>query len=690
MAGTSGGFLHRVSGWLLGSSGAARRGYLLIPTAAAAILVLLFFFSPGLFHVLELKILDEHFRLRGRRPPAVPVQIVAIDDASLETVGRWPWPRTVLARLVAALGASGAKAIGLDIILSEPEQSPEGRLVEELLGTYRSLGVAKGGEAARRFEHELAARRERSDPDRALAAALQGAPLILAAYFDLGSVPATHPEPAIPFTKFGFIRTRGREDGAVRLLSAAKLTAPLPAFVAAAKGLGHVNIKPENDGTVRREALSIQYGGKYYASLALQTVRLWLGLPEDQMLLDLGSAVQLGDIRIPTDVEGRMPLNFAGPGRTFPHHSAADVLSGRAPAAAFKDAIVFVGATATAVFDLRVTPFEPIFPGVEIHATAAENILARRFLRRPAWVEILLVLLIAALPFLVARCLVLVRPLTGGVLALGALLGLFALGQALFAAGIWFPVFYPMLAVAATLVPITVHRALTEERQRLFLKRAFQQYVPERVVERVVADPTMLRFGGERRDLTILFSDIRSFTTYSEQHDAEQVVEVLREYLTRMVDAVFRQEGTLDKFIGDAVMAIFGAPVPQRDHALRACRTALDMMRELRRLQEKWKAEGRAPFEMGIGINTGEVIVGNLGSDQRFDYTVIGDPVNLAARMESLNKDFPQAGGILLSEYTYDLVKERVEARHLGEVAVKGKARPVGVYALIGLREVFP
>jgi adenylate cyclase len=243
-----------------------------------------------------------------------------------------------------------------------------------------------------------------------------------------------------------------------------------------------------------------------------------------------------------------------------------------------------------------------------------------------------------------------------------------------------------MLAVALTHVPITVHRALSEERQRLFVKRAFQQYVPEGVVKNMIANPALLRFGGDRKELTVLFSDVRGFTTYSERHDAEKVVEILGEYLTRMVDVVFKNEGTLDKFIGDAVMAIFGAPVPQTDHALRACKTAVGMMAELKVLRQKWAQEGRDPFAIGIGINTGEVIVGNLGSEQRFDYTVIGDPVNLAARLESLNKEFPQASGIIISDFTYALVKDQVDARPLGEVKVKGKDRPVIAYELLGVK----
>jgi adenylate cyclase len=682
----SSGFLGRVSGWILGSAGVARGGYLLIPAIAAAFLMLLFFFRLGLFQVLELKILDEHFRLRGARPPAVPVQIVAIDDKSIEKLGRWPWPRATLAKLFDALAASGVKAIGVDVVLSEPEQDPGRRLIAEILERYKGLGVARSGEAAQRFERELGALRDRGTPDQILAAAMGRGPVVLAAYFDVGGRAAGAPPSTIPFNKFGFIRTRGKDEQVLLLPQAHKLTEPVPPLTEAAKSLGHVNILPEDDGTVRRETLILQYQERYYASLGLQVARLALGLPEDQMVLDLRGAVQLGPLGVPTDVQGRMQLNYLGPGKSFRHHSAADVLSGTLPPGTFKDAIVFIGATATALFDLRVTPFETVFPGVEIHATTVENILAQRYLVRPPWVEVVGFLLILFLPFILARFLLGLRPLAGGILALLSLLGLFGLGQALFAVGIWFPVFYPMVAVAATFVPLTAYRALTEERQRLFIKRAFQQYVPSRVVDRVVADPRQLRFGGERRELTILFSDIRSFTTYSEKHDAAQVVEVLREYLTGMVETVFRQEGTLDKFIGDAVMAIFGAPVTQADHALRACRAALDMQAELRRLHAKWQAEGKDVFNMGIGINTGEVIVGNLGSEQRFEYTVIGDPVNLAARLESLNKEYPQASGIIISESTYALVREQVTARRLGEVTVKGKVKPVEVYELLSLR----
>lgn len=673
------------TGWVSRGLSWFRTRYGAVALAVTVVIGLLFFLSPSLFRELELNLLDEQFRLRGRRTPAVPVHIVAIDDLSLEKIGRWPWPRTTLARLFEKLAEGGPKVVGLDVILSEPEQSAEQRLAGDLLKRYQALGVS--GAAAQTFGRELQALQERGDPDAVLAAAMRKLPLVQATYFSLERTLQPGPAPQAPQGKFGFLRLRGREQRTMVLPTAGKLTEPIPPLIAAATLLGHVNIVPDADGTVRRETLALGYRDQFYPSLALQVARTALGVPVEQMLLDLAGTIHVGPVAIPTDLEGRMLINFAGPEKSFRYHAAVDVLNGAIPPDTFKDAIVFIGATAVGIFDLRVTPYAAVFPGVEIHANTVENIVAGRFVERPAWVEVVVFLLLLVLPGGLAAGLQRLRPLGGGVLALGLVLGLFVLAQGLFmAAGIWLPVFYPMLAVAATHVPITIHRALTEERQRLFVKRAFQQYVPEKLVGKILDDPSLLKFGGDRKELTILFSDVRAFTTYSERHTPEQVVEILGEYLTKMVDVLFVHDGTLDKFVGDAVMAVFGAPIPQPDHALRACKTALDMMAALRELQAKWKREGREPFRIGIGVNTGEVITGNLGSAQRFDYTVIGDPVNLAARLESLNKDYPEASGVIISEFTYEQVRDTVEARLLGEVTVKGKTKPVKVYELLKVK----
>jgi len=248
-------------------------------------------------------------------------------------------------------------------------------------------------------------------------------------------------------------------------------------------------------------------------------------------------------------------------------------------------------------------------------------------------------------------------------------------------------VVYSSLALGLTFVGITVFRLLTEERQRLWTKRAFQRFVSPEVVEQIMDNPAALQFGGEIRPLTVLFTDIRDFTGFTERHQPQEVVQMLHEYLTKMVDQVLAQQGTLDKFIGDAVMAIFGAPLPQPDHAERACRAALGMIRELETLQARWATEGREPFRMGVGINTGEMVVGNLGSEQLFDYTVVGDGVNLAARLESLNKEYKTTLPIIISESTYLAAKDVLEVRRLGEVTVKGKSQAVVIYELCGVRD---
>jgi len=363
------------------------------------------------------------------------------------------------------------------------------------------------------------------------------------------------------------------------------------------------------------------------------------------------------------------------------------VLAGRVAPDAVRDRIVFVGTSAAGTYDLRVTPVSPALPGVEKHANVAANILTGHFLRRPDWVELLETFGILAWPALLAWLLPRLRPMLSA-LAVLVFWSIFFGGVHLaFLGGLWLPLVYPSLAMALTFVGITLYRLFTEERQRLWIKRAFQRFVSPEVVERLVQNPGALQFGGEVRTLTVLFSDIRDFTTYTERHPPQEVVHTLREYLTRMADQVISHQGTLDKFIGDAVMAIFGAPGALPDHAERACRAALAMIAELETLQAKWVAEGREPFRMGIGINTAEMVVGNLGSEQLFDYTVVGDGVNLGARLESLNKEYKTAKPIIISESTYEAARDKLVVRRLGEVIVKGKTRPVVIYELEGMND---
>jgi len=662
----------------------------LISVAVVGFVFLLFFWAPAFLATIETKLYDLHFALRGVRDPGDQVVIVAADEKSLATLGRWPWPRSVLADLVTALGDGGAKVIAFDILLSEPQVEGELRAADHLAERFRALGISPLGGVGQSLSQELDALVKKADHDGQLERAMRAnGRVVLPMMFEIASQPPEiAPEALGPPLKSALVSfAHWAERGQYPPPSASRVGLPIPRLTAVARDLGHVTMIADPDGTTRWEALVFEYRGYYYPSLGVQAARLAMGVSPTGLKLDFGRSLDAGAVAIPVDPRNRMLIDYAGPAGTFRSLSAVDVLAGRIRPDAVRDRVVFVGASASGIYDLRVTPLSPILPGVEKHANVAANILAGRFLRRPDWVELIEAAGIVFWPLLLAWLLPRLRPIVSAASVL-VCWGLFA-GAVhwAFLRGLWLPLVYPSLAMGLTFLGITVYRLFTEERQRLWIKRAFQRFVSPEVVEQLVENPAALQFGGEVRDLTVLFTDIRDFTTYTERHPPQEVVHMLREYLTAMADQVIAHHGTLDKFIGDAVMAIFGAPVPFADHAEKACRAALAMIDELDKLQAKWVAEGREPFRMGIGINSGEMVVGNLGSEQLFDYTVVGDGVNLGARLESLNKEYQTKRHIIISESTYEAAKDVLEVRRLGEVLVKGKTRPVVIYELMGLRD---
>jgi adenylate cyclase len=669
-------------------TGARARVYL-IALAVIVVVGALFLWAPDFLQAVEVRLYDVHFKLRGPQPQtAERVVIAAIDEKSLAALGRWPWPRSLMADLIRKLSADGAKIIAVDILLSEPEVSGELRAATQLSERLRTLGLA-GSSAGSAVQRELDAFGREADHDHQLAEAVrESGRVILPLVFEVGpDRSGPPPEPSGTAFKSALVSFRHYDERALYPPPVSRrATPPIPGLAEAAQTLGHVTMLADRDGTTRWEAVAFEDQGRYYPSLAVQAVRLATGVEPTKLTLDFGRDLTVGSVAVPLDPRDRMLINYAGPGGTFRHLSAVDLLTGKVPPEAVRDRIVFVGATAAGTYDLRVTPTSPIMPGVEKHANVAANILSGRFLRRPDWVELVELAGILCFPLGLAWLLPRLRPAVSvGAVAL-VWAALFGAVHLAFLGGLWLPVVYPTLALGLTFLGITVYRLLTEERQRLWTKRAFQQFVSPEVVEQLMDNPAALQFGGEMRNLTVLFSDIRDFTPYTERHPPHEVVQMLREYLTKMVDQVLAQQGTLDKFIGDGVMAIFGAPVPLSDHAERACRAALGMIRELEALQARWAAEGREPFRIGIGINTGDMMVGNLGSEQLFDYTVAGDGVNVAARVESRNKEYKTETSIIISETTYLAAKDVLDVRRLGEATVKGKTRPVVVYELLGIR----
>jgi adenylate cyclase len=657
---------------------------LIIAAGVIVITAALYMAAPQVFVLGEMQLYNQQFRLRGARPANDQVVLVAIDEASLAEIGRWPWPRSTLAALLRRLDDAGAAAIAIDVIFNEPEKSGELQAATHIAERLRKLGASGAA-----VERELAAVVHEADHDRAFADAIrESGRVILASDFVVStSAPAAAPgREGQPFKSALVAFKHYADRSQFPPPHATRAGLPIRPLLDAAAALGHVNMLPDIDGTTRFEALVIEHKGYYYPSLALETVRLAAGLEPSAVRLDFGNSLDVGEVSIPIDARARVLIDYAGPARTFTYLSAASVLRGE-HADRLKGRIVIVGTTAQGTYDLRVTPTSPVMPGSEKHANVIADILEGRFITRPVWVELVEAGGILVFPLLLAWVLPRMRPVTGVITSALVWAAFLAAVHLAFRRGLSLPVLYPSLALLLTFVAITIFRFLTEERQRLWLRRAFQQYVSPEVVERIAEDPAALRFGGELRNLTVLFSDIRDFTTFTERHDPHEVVEMLREYLTAMTDCVLRERGTLDKYIGDAVMAIFGAPISYPDHAARACRAALAMAAEVERLQAKWKAEGREPFQIGIGINTEDMVVGNLGSEQLFDYTVVGDGVNVGARLESANKEYPTAKHIIISETTWEAARDVIEAKPIAEVQVKGRVRPVRIYELVGLRE---
>jgi len=404
------------------------------------------------------------------------------------------------------------------------------------------------------------------------------------------------------------------------------------------------------------------------------------------MLLRIGpygvDGLQMGEAFAPTDESGRLLVNYLGPPGTFPQYSISDILEGTTPEGTFRDKIVLVGAAATGIYDMRTTPFSPVHPGVEIHASVIDNFLSGRFIARPGWSETYDVFAIVVLSIVAGLGLWQLSPLPS-VFFIAALFAVhvYVAREVFVRYGLWLNVVYPLLALFATYLSITVYEFVTEQRERRRLRNAFGQYVASEVVETIVKDPDRLQLGGEEKELTVLFSDLKGFTSYSERYTPQQMIELLSEYYARMTEQVFACGGTLKEYVGDEMMAIFGAPIEQADHAARACAAALDMRARRHALSDEWVVQGRPRLSARTGINSGRMLVGNLGSKYRFSYGVLGDNVNLGSRLEGLNKEYSTE--ILLGENTVKLLGDAFVLREIDVVRVVGKEKPTRLYELI-------
>jgi adenylate cyclase len=663
-------------------------------TLSSILLVaVLFLIGIPFLELVELKTIDFRFRSRGQVQPSPQIVLAAIDEKSVRSEGRWPWPRSKIATLVDRLSRDGAKVIGFDIGFLEPDQNTNLKFLNQFDQKVRDLQVEN--KDLFRFIRET---KVRADNDLALASAFadSSAAVILGYFFHIGNTTEdqsldqnamARQQERIKASRYGLTIYEDEAAKSFSFITAALPQANLDAFAKTTEGAGYFNMLPDPDGVIRWMPLIIQCGQDTYPPLSVACA--WHYLNRPQLMVKVASygvaGIQMGKRFIPTDEHGRLLINYLGPEKTFTHYSISDILAGRLPKGTFKDRIVLVGATATGIYDVRNTPFSSlsIYPGLEIHATLIDNILKSDFLSKPQWASVFDLLAIAVIGLLMGLVLPHLRATWGILFATGLFILHIILSRWLFvSSGILINMVYPLLALLICYTSLTVFHYFTEERERKKIKGAFSYYVSSSVVNEMLKDPERLKLGGEKKDLSVLFSDIRGFTTISESLPPEELVHLLNEYLTVMTDVVFKYDGTLDKYMGDAIMAIYGAPLDQEDHPSRACLSALEMMEALERLNQKWIGEGKPPVDIGIGINTGMMMVGNMGSDQRFDYTVMGDEVNLGSRLEGANKNYRT--NILLSQFTYERVKDQFVCMEVDRVRVKGKQLPVNIYQLHG------
>ena len=665
---------------------------------------------------LEYDALDTRFRYRPANATPIDgrIAIVDIDQHSQEVLGKWPFSRTQFARLLDVLREDGARVAAFDVTFSKADQT-----AAPVLALWSDLEAQRraGNAPDPKLMEEVKSLAAHYDADKQFAGAIKrfGA-VVLGNFFlhteaDLRGIDDQTLENyanQIAFYSFPSVRplspSTGKQDR-VRLIESyepdnllprgteANLESLTSALSEETSSTGFFNVYPDVDGVVRQSNLVIPYGRSkdfgdwdLYASLDVQTVRSYLRLPNEQVVLEYGpvgiARIVFGKAtQFRTDALGRVLVNYHGPAYTYPHFSMADVVERKIAPERFAGKIVLVGATATGIGDLRTTPFGGLnYPGVEIHANVIDNILHENFLVRGAKQQLADVLLILAfgLPLGIWMALVAPRWMWFGIFLLVPLV---AADYAAFLRNWWLNFTVPALTLSSNVLLVSLYRALVEEKEKKRVRSAFGQYLSPEVIRRLLMNPQLVE--PKKTEVTVMFSDIRGFTTISEKLDAQELALFLNQYLGEMTGIVFEHQGTLDKYIGDAVMAFWGAPFEEPGHAQRACSAALKMMKRVRELQKQWEAEGKPHLDIGIGLNTGVASIGNMGSSLRYGYTALGDAVNLSSRLEGLNKDY--GTHILAAETTYQEAREAgFVFRELDVIRVKGKLEPVTLYELIG------
>jgi len=592
----------------------------------------------GMMDGFENKSLDWRFTFRGAQSPQSPVIVAAIDEVALSEIGKWPWRRSTQSQMVDRLVQMGAKAIVYDVIFYESDkQHPE--------------------------------------DDRSFASEVKKSQRTVSAFsFDY------NPQEAIKTDS---------EGNVVRVLeNLVSKSDPMEMLIPASHALGFVNAFPDADGNLRRAVIEYTYEDKIYHALGPQAIALAVGKSVEELLTGLplmdSNPGEWGYPGREVLVNYRGPIKISSDNNSeeflFPTYSCADILNGLVVKEWVQDKIVLIGATAMATFDHYNISFQPQLPGVYFHANVIDNLWANDFLTSsPSWVTILLIFVFGiGIGALIPR----VSASVGASVTL-VLTGVFwAVGYFLMTKKLYvLELVAPTVSLLGSYISVFFYRFLVEQKEKVEIKKAFGVYVNPHVVEAIAKNPEALKLGGEMREMTVMFSDVAGFTTISENLSPQELVHLLNIYLTAMTDTIMKFDGTVDKYEGDAIMAFWGAPLLQPMHAKQACLAVLENRDRLKELNVELSRKGLKQLFARCGLNTGPMNVGNMGSSQKFNYTVMGDSVNLASRLEGANKQY--GTGLMISETTYEAAQAEVEVRELDLLQVKGKNVPIKVFELV-------
>ncbi len=660
--------------WFGRRFGYARLICLLLLVGFAALRIL----DPPPIQELRVRTFDFYQRFDPRVKTARPVTIVDIDDPSLKKFGQWPWPRTLLADMVINLANLGAVAIAFDVVFSEPDRL--------------NPGVAAN---SMRYLDELTRNKLRELPsnDQTLADAVRRARVVLGET-GLDKV-VSEIDNDLPFTGFA---TRGEaaSDAEPRFFEFPGLLRNVPVLEKVAAGRGLVTIVPERDGIIRRVPMMLQAQGHMMPALSLEMLRVVSGTSTILAKYDKNGvkSIALRGFDIPTDEVGELWVHFAHQDPSI-YVSATSVLDGTVPVDKIRGKLVLIGTSAATLNDIKTTPVSAVMPGVEIHAQVLEAALTHAVLSQPNYA--IGIELLAA--FLLGLLVIILTPNLGPVtlVAVGALFGSVLIGTS------WYfyreyrlliDFTYPLLSTTAIYLTLIFASFVREQAQRRQIRSAFGQYISPALVEQLAQSPEKLKLGGEEREMTIMFSDVRGFTTISESYksDPQGLTALMNRFLTPLTDAILARKGTIDKYMGDAIMAFWNAPLDDVEHQTNACNAALDMLEKIDALNKEREVEAQngghryIAINVGVGLNTGVCVVGNMGSNLRFDYSVLGDSVNLASRLEGQSKEygFP----IIAGSRTALAVKNKFAILELDFIMVKGKKEPEVIYAIAGREEV--